>query len=311
MHKTKYLNYLQVQNVISFAGVPQGVYTLDVLVSKDGRDLAYEGILVIGKVQTAAVNKAITKETTTYVFEDKPKPKPKPNICYFDPDNKACDQLPGGGCPKGSGFNDDDRCIPLGKCPSGYGRLDDDETGKCYQDRDIKTCPDGYVTHKSYKCPTEPVVCPAGQELSSDGLGCAPPCDGSYQDCIYNGYLCKAGSSEHACELPLEEEEAETEQELSCQPEDDFCEPGCESQSMDCIDDVNIGDDGEDSSDDGDDSGDSGGDDSGDSGGDDSGDSGGDDSGDSGGDAGGDGKEEVVCLDNRITMQIWIVTAGG
>ena len=29
--------------------------------------------------------------------------------------------------------------------------------------------------------------------------------------------------------------------------EDDFCEPGCESPSMDCIDDVNIGDDGKDS----------------------------------------------------------------
>jgi hypothetical protein len=33
--------------------------------------------------------------------------------------------------------------------------------------------------------------------------------------------------------------------ELSCQPEDDFCEPGCESPSMDCIDDVNIGEDGD------------------------------------------------------------------
>ena len=33
----------------------------------------------------------------------------------------------------------------------------------------------------------------------------------------------------------------------SRQPEDDFCEPGCESPTMDCIDDVNVGDDGEDS----------------------------------------------------------------
>jgi hypothetical protein len=32
----------------------------------------------------------------------------------------------------------------------------------------------------------EPIVCPAGQVLSSDGLSCAPPCDGTYQDCIYN-----------------------------------------------------------------------------------------------------------------------------
>ena len=32
------------------------------------------------------------------------------------------------------------------------------------------------------------------------------------------------------------------EQDLVCQPEDDFCEPGCESPTMDCIDDVNVGD---------------------------------------------------------------------
>lgn len=46
-----------VQNVVSLSGFPQGVYTLDVIVSKDGVGLAYEGILVVGQsLQNAAVN---------------------------------------------------------------------------------------------------------------------------------------------------------------------------------------------------------------------------------------------------------------
>jgi hypothetical protein len=154
----------------------------------------------------------------------------------------------------------------------------------------------------------QPQTCAAGWHLdernicqpdnpSNPALGFAafPPCDGSYQDCMYNGHFCKAGSTEHACELPLTDEipaiandcllvptapgcgqaivvpndpftvpNVVEEEEISCQPEDDFCEPGCESPSMDCIDDVNIGDDGEDSSDRGDNSGDSGGDTGGD-----------------------------------------------
>ena len=52
------------------------------------------------------------------------------------------------------------------------------------------TCPDGSVVHVREQCQTlhAPIVCPAGQELSADGLNCAPPCDGSYQYCIYNGH---------------------------------------------------------------------------------------------------------------------------
>jgi hypothetical protein len=231
-------------------GFDDGVYLLDVIVNMpSGEKGAFETVLVIKapNTQNADPNQVITqvvKTDTKLVFRDQ-KPKPKPNICYFDPNNKACEPV-NGKCRPGFGFNDDDRCIPIGECPSGYGRLDDDETGTCYPKKDIKRCPDGYIVHVREQCPpSEPIVCPAGQQLSSDGLSCAPPCDGSYQDCIYNGHLCKAGSTEHACELPLEEGEEEAG--LSCQPEDDFCEPGCESPSMDCVDDVNKGDDGEDS----------------------------------------------------------------
>ncbi|MGI8831234.1 MAG: hypothetical protein ACR2IS_01205, partial [Nitrososphaeraceae archaeon] len=72
-----------VQNVVSFAGFPQGVYTLDILVSKDGGQLAYEGILVVGQsLQNAAVNQVINKVTkpdVRLVFDEKPERKQQGN----------------------------------------------------------------------------------------------------------------------------------------------------------------------------------------------------------------------------------------
>jgi len=49
--------------------------------------------------------------------------------------------------------------------------LDDDETGKWYKKSEIKTCPDGYITHKDDECPpeTKPPLCkPCGGELCPD-----------------------------------------------------------------------------------------------------------------------------------------------
>jgi hypothetical protein len=166
---------------------------LDVIVNMPkGKKGAFESVLVILAPNTQntdpdQVIKQVVKTDTKVVFRDQ-KPKPKPNICYFDPNNKACEPV-NGKCRPGFGFNDDDRCIPIGECPSGYGRLDDDETGTCYPKKDIKRCPGGYIVHVREQCPPpvpEPIVCPAGQQLSSDALSCAPPCDGNYQDCIYN-----------------------------------------------------------------------------------------------------------------------------
>jgi hypothetical protein len=105
-------------------------------------------------------------------------------------------------------------------------------TGQCDGDDDKICWVNGEYTGKCEPNQKQPVAA----EL--------PPCDGSYQDCVTpRGDVCEAGSGAHECEIEEPEEEAE----LSCQEEDDFCEPGCESPSMDCIDDVNIGDDGEDS----------------------------------------------------------------
>lgn len=149
------------------------------------------------------------------VFENlKQQPKKitdKEKICLFTPGHPIC-KPPPGGCPKDWGRNEDGQCFPIyKKCPPGYWRADNDETGACVP------------------LPKVPL-----------GFAALPPCDGSFQDCVTErGDVCEAGSGAHECEVD--------EPELSCQEEDDFCEPGCESPSMDCIDDVNIGDDGEDS----------------------------------------------------------------
>jgi hypothetical protein len=284
-------------NQWSLQGFDDGVYLLDVIVNMpSGEKGAFETVLVILAPNTQntdpnQVIKQVVKTDTKVVFRDQ-KAKPKPI------GNPYCDLI-----------SDDYR----GTC---HDRKDyDEETGlyPCRDGSDVKDwrdCKDAgkHPAERLKKTYPEPIVCPAGQVLSSDGLSCAPPCDGTYQDCIYNGYLCRAGSTEHACELPLEEVEAQPcgalitlgcplgpgllepqtcalgwhldernvcqpddptnpalgfaalplpnpalgsaasdEPELSCQPEDDFCEPGCESESMDCIDDVNLGDDGEDS----------------------------------------------------------------
>lgn len=210
-----------VQNVISLSGFPQGVYTLDVIVSKDGGQLAYEGILVVGQsFQNAAVNQVIEKETKTdvrLVFE-----MPKQRLLGNDPCNyhglNLCDS---------SGNCDDERfdCYS-DDCVNGQPGT----TGQCDGDDDKVCWVNGEYTGKCE---------PKQKQLTIAEL---PPCDGSYQDCVTpRGDVCEAGSGAHECEVE------EPEPEVSCQEEDDFCEPGCESPSMDCIDDVNIGDDGEDS----------------------------------------------------------------
>jgi hypothetical protein len=114
-------------------------------------------------------------------------------------------------------FNPDDkRCTPDPKkgCPPGFGTNED---GQCFPRGD---CPDGY--HRA----------------NDDETGRCVPDDDLKQ--------CEDGSWAYEDDTCPEDWEP-VEPEPECQPEDDFCEPGCESPTMDCIDDVNIGDDGEDS----------------------------------------------------------------
>ena len=149
----------------SLQGLSNGVYLLDVIVNMpEGGKGAYETVLVILAPNTPDLNPTqviaqvvnIQVDVREKVFEEdeEDRPAPEPSICYFDPDNEACNPDEEGKCPSGFGFNEDGQCIPHGKCPDGYGRLDDDETGRCYPERDIKRCPDGSVIHAREQCPT-------------------------------------------------------------------------------------------------------------------------------------------------------------
>ena len=114
-------------NTWSLQSLIPGVYKLDVIVemSSSGIMGAYETILVIltpGKqplpqAQYMTVIQSVSVRSDI-IFKD----KEEPSICYFDPNDKACDPDKEGKCRPGFGFNDDDRCIPIGKCPDGYGR---------------------------------------------------------------------------------------------------------------------------------------------------------------------------------------------
>jgi hypothetical protein len=150
-------------NQWSLSGLSVGAYVLDVIVNTSNGKNAYETVLTVLEPDHRPLTNTETtnivnqlgiwiKVDVRIVFEDNPTPTPEPSICYFDPDNEACDPVDGK-CPSGFGFNEDEQCIPKGKCPEGYGRLDDDETGKCFPKAEIKTCPDGYITHINDECP--------------------------------------------------------------------------------------------------------------------------------------------------------------
>jgi hypothetical protein len=225
----------------------------------DGEKGAFETVLVIlaptsQKADPTQVIKQVVEIRTVVdknkvVFKESPrKPDRKPNleiICAKNPADKRCPKPgPDGKCPPGWGRNEDGQCFPR-KCPSGHERIDDDESGTCFPKYQIKICPDGYKTHVRDKCPKPlptptptPSIVPRPEGVT--GSNVTPPTPEI------------TPTPRPIAELPLtptptpEGIEPDIPSALFCQPQDDFCEPGCESESMDCINDLN-GDDGVDS----------------------------------------------------------------
>jgi hypothetical protein len=186
------------QNAFSLNGIPNGVYTLQVVGRLGNTEGGYETVLVIPivteetrKIVQDRINQILLVEIYVEIIFEEPGPSP----CYFDPSLEECKPI-GGRCPDGFGFNDDEQCIPHGECPNGYGRLDDDETGTCYKKSDIKTCPDGYITHKNQECPPEyqpiadPPIC---DENTPPGTTCRD--EGDPDDCepgyVDRGFGCE------------------------------------------------------------------------------------------------------------------------
>ena len=176
-------------NAFSLAGLPVGVYTLDIITQKGNTKVAYEGILVVSQQPTTVINETTrdvinqeinqnTRVDTDIIIKDVFKPKTKKvvdkeRICLFTPNHPDC-KPKDAKCPKGWGMNEDEHCFPAHKkCPEGYWRADDDESGACV------------------KKPKEVVPVPID----------VPLCDGSYQRCVTEaGNVCEPGSTEHECE---------------------------------------------------------------------------------------------------------------
>jgi hypothetical protein len=93
--------------------------------------------------------------------------------------------------------------------------------------------------------------CPAGRANPEEGCELEGWQDGPEGYGNYVHGVCETCDDERP-ERTEEQKEAAEDQVIGCQPEDDHCDydENCEWTSIDCIDDVNMGDDGEDSDDD-------------------------------------------------------------
>jgi hypothetical protein len=94
--------------------------------------------------------------------------------------------------------------------------------------------------------------CPAGSANPEEGCELEGWQDGPEGYGNYVHGVCETCDDERP-ERTEEQKEAAEDQGIGCQPEDDYCDydENCELTSIDCIDDVNEGDDGEDSNDEG------------------------------------------------------------
>jgi hypothetical protein len=124
-----------------------GAYVLDVIVNRSNGKNSYENVRTVLEPNHRSLTKTEStkivnqlgiwiKVDVRIVLEDNSIPTPEPSICYFEPDNEACNPVDGK-CPAGFAMNEDGQCIPRGDCPAGYARVNDDETGKCFAESKI------------------------------------------------------------------------------------------------------------------------------------------------------------------------------
>jgi hypothetical protein len=226
----------QGQNSFSLTGVSPGVYTVDIITQKGNSRAAYEGILVLGQEPTNPQTRTVIEQQIIKEEEDDGEDE--------DDDNGNggnCDlSYPGVCIPRyppdldcGEVRYTDFKVLPPDRhdfdregngigCQTNGGDDEDDNP------RDNPDCWYGEI-----------YVCDESGNCDSENFDCITDCaDGSS---VTTGEECPGDDDS---DEPSGDDDTE---EGGCQPEDDFCEPGCESPTMDCIDDVNVGDDGEDS----------------------------------------------------------------
>lgn len=97
-------------NEWSLQGLGNGIYLLDVIVNiPEGGKGAYETVLVIlepnapdlnpMQVISQVVNIQVDVREEVFEEDEEDRPAPEPSICYFDPNNEACNPDEEGKCP--------------------------------------------------------------------------------------------------------------------------------------------------------------------------------------------------------------------
>jgi hypothetical protein len=171
------------QGIISFVGIPAGVYTLDVIVDDQ---FAYECIVVVGhtlqqvqqivNTQITEVNSNFNSNTRTEivkVFEpgEDESELDREEVCRFTPNHPICAPDEDGECGEGFNMNEDGQCFPDEPCPSGFHRANDDETGACISEEDLEQCPDGSWQHPGDTCmgelPPFPAISPGEEDVQA------------------------------------------------------------------------------------------------------------------------------------------------
>lgn len=148
-------------------------YLLDVIVEMDNDDrFLYETVLTVlapgqtvnqVNIQNIIQNfvSSTSSSHTTVIFRngddnDNEPPDEEPSICFFDPNDEACNPDEEGNCPDGFGRNEDGQCIPQQSCPEGFHRANDDETGRCIDEDELRECENngGWVEEGEF-CPED------------------------------------------------------------------------------------------------------------------------------------------------------------
>jgi hypothetical protein len=134
--------------------------------------------------------------------------------CRYNPDQEKCTLPdPTKDCPPGFARNEDAQCFKEGDCPEGYARGDEDESGACYPEDDMVTCPNGDRLSPGWECVGEELIPKEQQEQREPEATTTGDCEaeGNSNEFDEVSVACDPGDP-----VPLlPEPEAETETEVS------------------------------------------------------------------------------------------------
>ena len=259
-------------SLVRTAELPSAAYVLSVIIQADNGDkygfvtflVILQPTQTISQVNIQNIINSFSSRNidTRIIFEDDdgdngtPDPEPpedEPSICFFEPNNEACNPDENGNCPEGFGMNEDGQCIPQQSCPEGFHRANDDETGRCIDEDELRECENngGWVEEGEF-CPEDelPICnedrsnepCISGQEETEPendpcnyygtdvciGSGEERQCDSQRFDCLSD---CEDGTTRTTGQCPGDDEDRTTPTEPGTTEPEPEPEPQTEPQT--------------------------------------------------------------------------------